>query len=104
MAVLVLLLSCSVVPNSVTLWTVAFQAHLSMGFPRQEYWSGVPFPTAGDLPNPGIKPVSLMSLALAGDSLPPMPSGKPLHVYTCVTVKATLEWVGLYYSDDQFMV
>ena len=65
MAVLVLLLSCSVVPNSVTLWTVAFQAHLSMGFPRQEYWSGVPFPTAGDLPNPGIEPTFLVSPLLA---------------------------------------
>ena len=48
--------------------------------------------------------MSLMSLALAGDSLPPVALGKPLHVYTCVTLKATLEGVGLYYSDDQFMV
>ena len=84
--------------------TIACQTLLSMGLSWQKYWRGLPFPTAGDLPNPGIKPVSLMSLALAGDSLPPMPSGKPLHVYTCVTLKATLEWVGLYYSDDQFMV
>ena len=37
----------------VTLWTVACQAPLSMGFPRQEYWSGLPFPSAGDLPDPG---------------------------------------------------
>ena len=37
-----------------------------MGFSRQEYWSGLPFPSLGDLPNPGIKPVSLVSLALAG--------------------------------------
>ena len=41
-----------------TPWTVARQAPLSMGFSRQEYWSGLPFPPAGDLPNPGIKPVS----------------------------------------------
>ena len=38
-----------------TLWTVAHQASLSMGFSRQEYWSGFPFPSPGDLPNPGIK-------------------------------------------------
>ena len=50
----------------VTPWTVAHQAPLSMGFPRQEYWSGLPFPTLGDLPNPGIKLTSLASLALAG--------------------------------------
>ena len=45
----------------VTLWTVACQAPLS----RQQYWSGLPFPTPGDLPNPKIRPVSLMSPALA---------------------------------------
>ena len=49
----------------VTRWTVAHQASLSMGFSRQEYWSGLPFPTPGDLPDPGIKPTSLMSPALA---------------------------------------
>ena len=42
----------------VTPWTVARQVPLSMGFPRQEYWSGLPFPSAGDLPDPGIKPTS----------------------------------------------
>jgi len=46
-------------PNSfVTLWTVAHQAPLSMGFSRQEYWSGLPIPFPGDLPDTGIKPVS----------------------------------------------
>ena len=49
-----------------TLWTVAHQAPLSVGFSRQEYWSGVPFPSPGDLPDLGIEPVSLMSPALAG--------------------------------------
>ena len=44
-------------------WSIAHQAPLSMGFPRQEYWSGFPFPSPGDLPHPGIKP---MSPALAG--------------------------------------
>ena len=51
--------------NSVTLWTVACQAPLSMGFSRREYWSGLPCPPPGDLPDPGIKPMSL-STALAG--------------------------------------
>ena len=49
-----------------TLWNVACQAPLSIGFSRQEYWSGLPFPPAGDLPNPGIEPVSLWSPELAG--------------------------------------
>ena len=52
--------------NSVILWTVAYQAPLSMAFPWQEYWSALPFPSPRDLLNPGIKPTSLMSLALAG--------------------------------------
>ena len=43
---------------NVTPWTVAHQSPLSMGFSRQEYWSGLPFPSPGDLPNPGIKPMS----------------------------------------------
>ena len=47
-------------------WTVACQAPLSMGFYRQEYWSGLPFPSPGHLPDPGIEPVSLESAALAG--------------------------------------
>ena len=50
----------------ITLWTVAHQAPLSMGFSRQEYWSGLPCPPPGDLPNPGIEPMSLTSPALAG--------------------------------------
>ena len=57
---------CSVVPDSVTPWTAAHQAPLSMGFSRQEYWSGLPFPTPEDLPYPGIEPTSLVSPALAG--------------------------------------
>ena len=61
------LLSCfNCVWLCVSLWTVAHQATLSMGFSRQENWSGLPCPPPGDLPDPGIKPVSLMSPALAG--------------------------------------
>ena len=61
----------------VTLWTAACQAPLSMEFSRQEYWSGLPFPTPRDLPNPGIKLVSPVFPALQVDSLPVEPSGKP---------------------------
>ena len=50
----------------VTPWTVARQAPLSMGFHRPEYWSGLLCPPPGDLPDPGIEPMSLMSPALAG--------------------------------------
>ena len=53
-------------PINATLWTVACQAPLSMGFPTQEYWSAWPFPSPGDLHDPGTEPMSLMSLALAG--------------------------------------
>ena len=56
-----------------TLWTVARQALLSMGFSRQEYWSGFPFPSPADLPNPGIEP---RSSALQADPLPSEPPGK----------------------------
>ncbi len=58
----------------VTPWTVTRQAPLSMRFPRQEYWSGLPFPSPGDLPNPGIEPGSP---ALQADALPSEPPGKP---------------------------
>ena len=47
-------------------WTIAHQAPLSMGFPRQEYWSRLPFPPSGDLPDPGIEPMSCKSPELAG--------------------------------------
>ena len=57
-----------------TLWTVASQAPLSIGFSRQEYWNGLPFPSPGDLPNPGIKP---RPSALQVDSLPSKPPEKP---------------------------
>ena len=62
-----LLFSHSVVFNSAIPWTIAHQAPMCMGFPRQEYWSGLPFPSWGNLPDPEIKPASL---ALAGRFLP----------------------------------
>ena len=68
--------SRSVMSDSfVTLWTVAGQAPLSMGFSRQEYWVGLPFPTPENHPDPGIKPPSPMSLAMLAHSLSTEPSG-----------------------------
>ena len=49
-----------------TLWTITHQAPLSMGFPRQEYWSGLPFPSPGNLSDPGIESASVMSPTMAG--------------------------------------
>ena len=77
----------SVVYDSVTPWAVVHQAPLCMGLSRQEYWSGLPSPPPGDLPNPGIKP---RSPALQADSLPSEPPGKPIHlcvyIYICMSV------------------
>ena len=55
-----------------TPWTVAYQTPPSMGFPRREYWSGFPFPSPGDLPNPGMEP---RSPVLQTDTLPSEPPG-----------------------------
>ena len=59
-----------------TPWTVAYQAPPSMGFSRQEYWSGLPFPSPRDLPNPGIKP---RSPEFQADALTSEPPGKPQY-------------------------
>ena len=60
------------------LWTVAHQAPLFTGFSRQEYWSGLPFPSPGDLPDPGVEPKSPASLVLAGRFFTTEQLGKPL--------------------------
>ena len=65
-----------------TPWTVARQAPLSMGFSRQEYWSGLPFPFPGDLPNPGIEPGSP---TLQADALSSEPPGKPIPLKLCLS-------------------
>ena len=59
-------------------WAVAHQAPLPVEFPRQEYWSGLPFPPLGDLPNPGFEPTSPAAPALAGGFFTTEPPGKPL--------------------------
>ena len=70
--------SHSVVSDSAIPWTVVYQASLSMGFSRQEYWRGLPFPSPGDLPDPGIEP---RSPALQADALASEPPGKPIYSY-----------------------
>ena len=67
----------SVISDSATPGTVTHQAPLSMEFSRQEYWSGLPFPTPGDLPDSGMKPMSLVSPALAGGFFTTAPPERP---------------------------
>ena len=64
-----------------TPWTVACQAPPTMGFSRQGYWSALPFPSPGDLPNPGIQLATLVAPALKADSLPTEPPGKPIDIH-----------------------
>ena len=78
---LTLSVSHSVMSDSVTPWTLASQAPLSVGFSRQEYWSGLPFLSPGDLPDPGIE---IESLALQADPLPSEPLAKPNQQHECV--------------------
>ena len=80
---------------SATPWTVACQAPLSMGFPRQEHWSGLPFPSRGDIPNPGWEPTSP---ALAGVFFAAEPPWKPQKCYYSKT-NFTLDslFKGLYF-------
>ena len=78
----------------VTAWTVAFQAPLSMGFSRQEYWRGLPCPPPWDLSNPGIEP---RSPALQVDSLPSEPPGKP-------QIHTTIYEIGSMYSTILYSI
>ena len=75
-SVYVFLFSCSVVSDSVMPCTVARQAPLFMELSRQQYWSGLPFPSPGDLSNPGIEPASLVSPALASGFFTTVTPGK----------------------------
>ena len=72
-----------------TPWTVAPQAPLSMGVSRQEYWSGLPFPSPGDLPNSGIELTSPMAPALAGRFFTTEPPGKPPYSMCPVPIPPT---------------
>ena len=64
------------------LWTAAHKAPLSMGFSRQEYWSGLPYPPSGYLPDPGIEPMSLTSPALAGGFFTTSTTWEAVYTYT----------------------
>ena len=87
-------------PTLCTLWTVAHQAPLSMGFSRQQHWSGLPCPSPWDLPDPGIKPTSPASpasLALQTDSYHAEPPGKlqipPLEDQNLPWLRATDKYI-----------
>ena len=74
--------ACSVISDSLKApWTTACQVSMSMQFPRQEYWSGLPCPPPGDLPGPGIKPMSPASPALQANFLSTELPGKPRYLY-----------------------
>ena len=90
------MLSHTVLSDSATSWTVAWQASLSIGFSRQEYWSGLAFPSPGDLPNPGIKS---RSPVLQKDSLPAEPQGKPKN--TGVGSLSLLQQIFLTWKSNQ---
>ena len=80
----------------VTLWTVASQAPLSMGFSKQEYWSGLPCPPPGDLPDPGIEPVFHAASASQGDSLLLSHLGSPYIFYMHIIMNYIYNIILLY--------
>ena len=85
-------------------WTVAHHAPLSMGFPRQEYWNGLPFPPSGDLSNPGMEPASPTSPALAGRFFTTETPGKPpLFCLNTMCLSSQCQWpFGLFPVGDYF--
>ena len=86
---------CSVVADSVTSWTVACRAPLFVGFSRQVYWSGLPLPPPGVLPDPGVEPACLASPALVGSFFPTVPPTAPLPVRRRDTPYST--WTNKYF-------
>ena len=87
--VLMCVLSCSAMSDSVTLWTLTHQAPLAVGFSRQEYWSGLPFPTLEALADPGTEPTPLASPASAGRYFTTVLLGKPSVLVTAVQRKTS---------------
>ena len=83
----------SVVSDSVTLWTVPRQAPLSRGFPRREYWRGLPLPSPGGLPNPGMELSSLASPTLAGRFFITASPGKAKHTLALLQTPAGKAWL-----------
>ena len=89
--------SLSRVQLFVTPWTVAWQSPLSIRFSRQGYWSGLPFPFPGDLPDPGIEPGSP---ALQADSLPPEPPGKPPTLFSSMPFDLSVDSCNHHHGQD----
>ena len=90
--------------DSVTPWAGVHQAPLFMGFPRQEYWSGLPFPPPGVPPDPGIKPTFPMSPVLQVDSLSTEPSGKPICKTPRRSNQSILKEISPEYSMEGLML
>ena len=82
-----------------TLWTITHQAPLSMGFPRQEYWSGLPFSPSGDLPHSSIEPSSPASPALASRFFTTEPPGKPIYL-----IGALLKYVKFLFFEKFLLI
>ena len=103
MCVCVCVCVCTVMSSSATQWTVAHQALLSMGFSRQEYWSGFPCPPPGDLPNPVIEPLSLMLPALADRFFTTASPGKYHITYTINSRPFNLIFMNLWYCCHLYL-
>ena len=98
--------SLSLVCLFATLWSLAHQAPLSMGFSRQDYWSGLPFPYPGDLPDPGTEP---MSLAVAGAFFTTEPPGKSCQKnrgreYFTLIHSGLSEWMHRLYDGGIYVI
>ena len=96
-----LLSRCSCVGPFATLWTVACQAPLSIGFSRQEYWSGLPFPSPGDLPKPGVKPVSLTLPASSTGFFTTSSTWEFPYKYIYSLILTVMLWTGNHYSHSR---
>ena len=102
MCVHALLFNC--VQFFATPWTVALQAPLVMEFSRQEYWSGLPFPTPQDIPDPGIEPESLASPALTDGFFTTAPLGNPGKILSIIDTMMYITSPGLIYLITESLV
>ena len=96
--------SLSWVRRFVGLWAAAHQAPLSIGFSRQEYWSRLPFPSPGDLPDPGTEPTSAVSPALQADSFTTEPPGKHFLLITSALCSSVLYFLHCLSQSSIFII